>query len=89
MKPPNLEAQRIGSKHTLPSRSTGDNRPDIIIPSADRETLRILTMDAGKIKEIGVLQLPSPVKTNILWVDNALTLGLEDNSVLSLSVFIQ
>jgi len=82
----------VGSPQTdmqLIQDITGDNRPDIIIPSADRETLRILTMDAGKIKEIGVLQLPSAVKTNILWVDNALTLGLEDNSVLSLSVFIQ
>ncbi|MBV6633412.1 MAG: VCBS repeat-containing protein [Alphaproteobacteria bacterium] len=68
---------------------TGDNRPDLIVPALDRRALRVMTMNGRDLVEIGQLQLPSPVKTDILWIEDALTLGLEDNSVLSLSVFIQ
>ncbi|MEM6902752.1 MAG: VCBS repeat-containing protein [Pseudomonadota bacterium] len=68
---------------------TGDNRADLIIPSLDRRSLRVMTMNGAELIEVGQLNLPSPVKTDIFWIDDALTLGLEDNSVLSLSVFIQ
>ena len=68
---------------------TGDNRPDLVIPDTSRESLRILTMTGDRLNEVGLLQLPSKAMTDILWIDEALTLGLEDNSVLSLSVFIQ
>lgn len=68
---------------------TGDRRLDLVVPDATREYLRIVTMDKGKLVEIGKLRLPAKIKTDMLWVDEALTFGLEDNSVLSLSVFIQ
>ena len=68
---------------------TGDNRPDLVIPDTDRERLRIMTMTGDQLHEVGLLLLPSKAMTDILWIDEALTLGIEDNSVLSLSVFIQ
>ncbi len=38
----------------------GDGRPDIAIPNQDRWRLRFLTLNKGRIEEIGEMRLPAP-----------------------------
>lgn len=60
----------------------GDGRPDLALPSADRRQLRIVTLDATGISELGTADMPSPIDKAIAVAGSGsttvFTVGLED-----------
>ena len=60
----------------------GDGIQDLIVPSFDRKTLRLITFKEGRVREIAQLPLKSPVKADLLWVKDGVMVGLEDNTIL-------
>lgn len=64
----------------------GDRIPDLILPDAQRRTLRMVTVSRGKIREIVSLPLPARVETTIGIVSDAsppvFAIGLDDGSLI-------
>ena len=60
----------------------GDGVPDLIVPSLDRKSLRLISFKGGVVREIAQLPLKSPVKADLLWVKDGVMVGLEDNTIL-------
>jgi hypothetical protein len=77
----------IGSRDLFLSRIADIDRdgvPDIVVPSADRSTLRFVGMVGGKIKDLGTAELPARVQTNMLPIDpesGTFVFGLADGAL--------
>ena len=66
---------------------TGDRRPDVVVPAADRQALAVLTRTARGAAEVLRLELPGPLATNVAAVgraDRPVVLGAASDDVLRL-----
>jgi hypothetical protein len=67
----------------------GDRIPDLILPSATREEMRMVTAAGGKIRSIGALPLPAKVVTNIGVLAKgtrpSFATGLDDGSLIGIT----
>lgn len=69
-----IASARGFSNHFIGSRAqglsatldaNGDGRPDLVIPSTERTTLRVMTLQGASIKELKAIDLGAPVSGNI------------------------
>ncbi|NQV81274.1 MAG: VCBS repeat-containing protein [Alphaproteobacteria bacterium] len=77
----------IGSRDLFLSRVAdidGDGTVDIVLPSADRGSLRVVSFAAGRFKDLGETPLPARVQTRMLGIDGAtgaFAFGLADGAL--------
>ncbi len=67
----------------------GDRIPDLVLPSATRQEMRMVTAAGGKIRSITALPLPARVVTNIGTLEKgarpAFVTGLDDGSLVGIT----
>jgi hypothetical protein len=67
----------------------GDRIPDLVLPSADRDEMRMVTAAGGKVRTLATLPLPARVVTNIGILEKgtrpSFATGLDDGSLLGIA----
>jgi len=66
--------------------ANGDNLADIVLPSADRRALRIVSFGGGAFSEIANIALPSPIATAIVPVGPDLLFGTANGELRALGM---
>ncbi|HAU29039.1 MAG TPA: hypothetical protein DCW68_02895 [Rhodospirillaceae bacterium] len=61
-----------------------DGLADLVLPSADRRTLRVVSFAGGALQDLDNIPLPAPVATAIVPVGPLLVFGLENGALYSL-----
>lgn len=84
-------AEKYGfSNHWIGSRemrlsavadADGDGRPDLAVPSANRQTLRIIGLTGNLVTDIASVLLPAPINKAIDVAGTGFTVGLSDGRV--------